>query len=98
MDTAFVDLEILLNQSGGSKTEQLASIARRIRDQSREFLYANQTFITKFNVQASSRSVLNQYRSSAESSLDAYIEESSNRYTPAAELIKHLTQLDHERL
>ena len=57
MDTAYADLEILLNQSGGSKTEQLASIARRIRDQSREFLYANQTFITKFNVQASSRSV-----------------------------------------
>ncbi len=41
---------------------------------------------------------LNQYRSSAESSLDAYIEESSNRYTSAAELIEHLKQLDRERL
>ena len=41
---------------------------------------------------------LNQYRSSAESSLDAYIEESTNRYTAAAELIEHLKQLDHERL
>ncbi len=41
---------------------------------------------------------LNQYRSSAESSLDAYIEDSSNRYTSAAELIEHLKQLDHERL
>ena len=41
---------------------------------------------------------LNQYRSSAESSLDAYIEESSNRYTSAAELIERLKQLDHERL
>ncbi len=41
---------------------------------------------------------LDQYRSSAESSLDAYIEESSNRYTSAAELIEHLKQLDHERL
>ena len=56
MDTAFVDLEVLLNQSSGSNTEQLASIARRIRDQSREFLNANQTFITAFNAQASSRS------------------------------------------
>jgi len=41
---------------------------------------------------------LSQYRSSAESSLDAYIEESSNRYTSAAELIERLKQLDHERL
>ena len=41
---------------------------------------------------------LNQYRSSAESSLDAYIEESSNKYTSAAELIAHLKPLDHERL
>ena len=57
MDTAFADLEVLLNQSGGSNTEQLESIARRIRDQSREFLNANQTFITEFNGQASSRSV-----------------------------------------
>jgi hypothetical protein len=57
MDTAFADLEVLLNQSGGSNTEQLASIARRIRDQSREFLNTNQTFITAFNGQASSRSV-----------------------------------------
>jgi hypothetical protein len=40
---------------------------------------------------------LNQYRSSAESSLDAYIEESSNKYTSAAELIEHLKQLDRER-
>ncbi len=56
MDTAFADLEILLNQSGGSKTEQLASIARRIRDQSREFLNVNRTFITAFNAQASTRS------------------------------------------
>jgi len=56
MDTAFADLEVLLNQSGGSNAEQLTSIARRIRDQSREFLNANQTFITAFNAQASSRS------------------------------------------
>ncbi len=56
MDTAFADLEILLNQSGGSKTEQLASIARRIRDQSRGFLSANQAFVTAFNAQASNRS------------------------------------------
>ena len=41
---------------------------------------------------------LEQYRSSAESSLDAYIEKSSNKYTSAAELIEHLRQLDHERL
>ena len=41
---------------------------------------------------------LDHYRSSAESSLDAYIEESANRYTSAAELIEHLKQLDHERL
>ena len=41
---------------------------------------------------------LNQYRISAESSLDAYIEESSNRYSSAAELIERLKQLDHERL
>ncbi len=57
MDTAFADLDVLLNQSSGSNTEQLASIAGRIRDQSREFLNANQTFITAFNGQASSRSV-----------------------------------------
>jgi hypothetical protein len=57
MDTAFADLEVLLNQSSGSNTEQLASITRRIRDQSREFLSTNQTFITVFNSQASSRSV-----------------------------------------
>jgi hypothetical protein len=57
MDTAFADLEVLLNQSSGSNTEQLASIARRIWDQSREFLNTNQTFITAFNGQASSRSV-----------------------------------------
>lgn len=56
MDTAFADLEVLLNQSSESNTEQLAAIARRIRDQSREFLNANQTFITAFNAQASSRS------------------------------------------
>jgi len=56
MDTAFADLEVLLNQSGGSNTEQLASIARRIRDQSREFLNVNRTFITAFNAQASTRS------------------------------------------
>jgi len=41
---------------------------------------------------------LDQYRSSAESSLDAYIDESSNKYTSAAELIEHLKQLDRERL
>ena len=56
MDTAFADLELLLNQSGGSNTEQLASIARRIRDQSREFLNVNRTFITAFNAEASNRS------------------------------------------
>jgi hypothetical protein len=56
MDTAFANLEVLLNQSSGSNTEQLASISRRIRDQSREFLNANQAFITAFNAQASSRS------------------------------------------
>jgi len=57
MDTAFADLEVQLNQSGGSNTEQLESIARRIRDQSRDFLNSNQTFINDFNSQASSRSV-----------------------------------------
>ena len=31
-DTAFADLELLLNQSVGSNTEQLAPIARLIRD------------------------------------------------------------------
>jgi hypothetical protein len=41
---------------------------------------------------------LDQYRSSAESSLDAYIEESSNKYTSAAELIERLKQLDRERM
>jgi len=56
MDTAFADLEVLLNQSSGSNTEQLALIARRIRDQSREFLNVNRTFITTFNAQASTRS------------------------------------------
>ena len=56
MDRAFADLEILLNQSGEYNTEQLASIARRIRDQSREFLNVNRTFITAFNAQASTRS------------------------------------------
>ena len=42
--------------------------------------------------------LLNQYRSSAESSLDAYIEESSNKYTSAAELIERLKRLDRERM
>jgi len=56
MDTAFADLEVLLNQSSGSNTEQLTSISRRIRDQSREFLNLNRTFITAFNAQASTRS------------------------------------------
>jgi hypothetical protein len=40
---------------------------------------------------------LDQYRSSAESSLDAYIEESSSKYTSAAELIERLKRLDRER-
>jgi hypothetical protein len=40
---------------------------------------------------------LNQYRSNAESSLDAYIKQSSNKYTSADELIEHLKQLDRER-
>ena len=40
---------------------------------------------------------LDHYRSSAESSLDAYIEESSNKYTSAAELIERLKRLDRER-
>jgi hypothetical protein len=40
---------------------------------------------------------LDQYRSSAESSLDAYIEESSNKYASAAELIERLKRLDRER-
>ena len=41
---------------------------------------------------------LNQYRSRAESSLDAYIDESSKKYTSAAELIERLKQLDRERM
>jgi hypothetical protein len=40
---------------------------------------------------------LNHYRSNAESSLDAYIEQSSKKYTSTAELIEHLKQLDRER-
>jgi hypothetical protein len=55
MDRAFADLEVLLNQSGNYNTEQLASIARRIRVQSGEFLNVNRTFITAFNAQASTR-------------------------------------------
>lgn len=41
---------------------------------------------------------LNQYRSSAESSHDSYIDESSKKYTSAAELIERLKQLDRERM
>ncbi len=40
---------------------------------------------------------LNDYRASVESSFDAYIDEASNRYTSAPELIERLKPLDRER-
>ena len=41
--------------------------------------------------------LLTRYRASVESSIDAYIEESSNRYTAAPELIERLEPLDRKR-
>ena len=41
--------------------------------------------------------LLTRYSASVESSFDAYIEESSNRYTAAPELIERLEPLDRER-
>jgi hypothetical protein len=41
--------------------------------------------------------LLTRYRASVESSIDAYIEESSNSYTAAPELIERLEPLDHKR-
>jgi len=41
--------------------------------------------------------LLTRYRASVESSIDAYIEESSNRYTAAPELIERLKPLDNKR-
>jgi hypothetical protein len=41
--------------------------------------------------------LLNRYRASVESSIDVYIEESSNRYTAAPELIERLEPLDCRR-
>ena len=40
---------------------------------------------------------LNGYRASVESSIDAYIDEASSRYTSAPELIERLKPLDRER-
>ena len=42
--------------------------------------------------------LLNQYRRDAESSLDAYIEESSKKSISATELSKSLQRLDRERM
>ncbi len=41
--------------------------------------------------------LLNQYTTSVESSIDAYIEASSNRYIGASEVIERLEPLDRER-
>ena len=41
--------------------------------------------------------LLTRYRASVESGIDAYIEESSNRYTAAPELIERLEPIDHRR-
>jgi len=41
--------------------------------------------------------LLTSYRASVESSIDAYIEESSNRYTAAPELIERLEPIDRKR-
>ena len=57
LDAAFADLDAQLNRASGADTEQLASIAKRIRTQSQALLDTHETFITTFNDKASNRSV-----------------------------------------
>ena len=57
LDTAFEDLDALLDRESKAHSDKLASIAERIRDQSRALVATHETFITDFNGQASNRSV-----------------------------------------
>lgn len=57
LDAAFADLDALLNRASGADADQLASVAKRIRADSRRLVDAHETFLKTFNDKASTRSV-----------------------------------------
>lgn len=57
LDASFADLDALLNQAPGVDNDQIATIAKRIRDRSQKLVDTHETFVKTFNDMASNRSV-----------------------------------------